>query len=327
MSVSSGYHVPALLAEVLELLLGGVASLSGGRSVFLDGTLGGGGHFRAVAGALSGRCGGEAPVAIGIDRDREAVFNARRAGFDGIEADVIIEQARFSEFDSVLRAYNIERVHALLVDLGVSSRQIDAPERGFMYMKDAPLDMRMDQGGGMTAAEFLERSDECEVAFALEKYGDIRNARRMAGAIKSYMRSKKILTSVDLKECIEREYGPNLKIQIFAKLFQALRIAVNGELDELRLFLGKSVKYLAQGGRVAVISYHSLEDRMVKEFFKSAEAPCTCPPNRPVCVCNKRILLKRVNRKAVTASEEEINSNPRSRSARLRVAERTGASC
>jgi 16S rRNA (cytosine1402-N4)-methyltransferase len=312
-----GYHVPVLLGETLSLLVGG-----GG--VYVDGTLGGGGHFRAIAERASAGGGASAtpPIIIGIDRDREAAENARRAGFDGLSAKIIIEQARFSEFDSVLRKHNIERVQGLFVDLGVSSRQIDEPSRGFMYMSDAPLDMRMDQSGGETAAEFLERCGEDELAWALDKYGEVRNARRMAGAVKAFARQRKILTSADLKACIAREYGDNFKIQALAKLFQALRIAVNGELDELRAFLDKSVDYLAVGGRVAVISYHSLEDRMVKEFFRVGEEPCVCDPRQPVCNCGKPVLFRRVSRKAVTAGEEEVKRNPRARSARLRVAER-----
>jgi 16S rRNA (cytosine1402-N4)-methyltransferase len=324
MSVTE-YHVPVLLGEVLSLLVGDgdtVAS-SVNKKVYVDGTLGGGGHFRAVVGALSGRGEAGEYLVIGIDRDREALDNVRRAGFDRAGVQAILEQSRFSEFDSILREHGIDRVSGLLVDLGVSSRQIDAPGRGFMYMRDAPLDMRMDQSGGLTAAEFLERSGEDELALVFEKYGEIRNAGRMAGVIKDYMKHSKILTSADLKACLTREYGANIKIQALAKLFQALRIAVNGELEELRLFLDKSVHWLAAGGRIAVISYHSLEDRMVKEFFRAAEEACVCAPGLPVCTCNKPVLLKRVNRKAVMASDEEITRNPRSRSARLRVAERT----
>lgn len=326
----SGYHVPVLLKEVLELFVVGAG-------VYVDGTLGGGGHFRAIAAAMEegGPSGGAASpnavglsqrtVLIGIDRDSEALDNARRAGLAGIGAEVILEQSRFSEFDSVLAKHNIDKVHGLFVDLGVSSRQIDVPERGFMYMKDSPLDMRMDSSGPLTAARFLEECGEAELAQVLEEYGEVRNSQRMARAIKEHMVHNSILTSADLKACIAREYGPHVKIQVFAKLFQALRIAVNGELDELRTFLDKSVKYLAEGGRVAVISYHSLEDRIVKEFFRKAEEACVCPPHQPVCVCDKPVLFRRVNRKAVTASEGELSRNPRSRSARLRVAERTGA--
>jgi 16S rRNA (cytosine1402-N4)-methyltransferase len=322
----SGYHVPVLLNEVLELFAGGVSAAppSDGPLVYVDGTLGGGGHFRAVIDALSKGAGARDIVAIGIDRDAEAIENARRIGFGGVRAEVMLEQSRFSEFDAVLRKLGIDKVHGLFVDLGVSSRQIDVAGRGFMYMGDAPLDMRMDQGGGVTAAEFLERGDEGEIASALEAYGEIRNAPRMAAAIKDYMRHDKIRTSADLKACLEREYGPNLKIQVLAKLFQALRIAVNGELSELRAFLDKSADRLCGGGRIAVLSYHSLEDRMVKGFFRAAEGACACAPGLPVCDCGRPALLRRVNRKAVTAPEEEVARNPRSRSARLRVAERIG---
>lgn len=335
MSGAAVYHCPVLLEESVGLLVTGAG-------VYVDGTLGGCGHFGAIVGRISalaladGAYSGAAsggfagadcvsPLLIGIDRDAEAVERARRSSFgiDTAGVRVIIEQSRFSEFDVVLGKYGIERVQGLFVDLGVSSRQIDEPGRGFAYMRDAPLDMRMDRGAGITAAELIERCSESELGEILEKYGEIRNARRMAVAVKSYMRHNKMDTSADLKACIAREYGENVKLQLLAKLFQALRIAVNGELDELRAFLDKSLSYLAKGGRIAVISYHSLEDRTVKEFFRSAEAACVCPPNQPVCTCGKQVLLRRINRKAITASEEEIERNPRARSARLRVAERT----
>jgi len=221
-----------------------------------------------------------------------------------------------------LSKHGIEQVQGLFVDLGVSSRQIDEPDRGFMYMRDAPLDMRMDQSAGMTAAEFLEQCGEGELSEILENYGEIKNAPRLARAIKAYMADNEIKTSADLRNCVTWEYGERVDIKLLAKLFQALRISVNGELAELRAFLDKSVTYLSKGGRVAVISYHSLEDRMVKDFFKLSEASCICDPNQPVCTCDKKVLLRRINRKAITASDEEIKHNPRSRSARLRVAEK-----
>lgn len=313
------YHIPVLLNEVLEFFVSG-----GG--VYVDGTIGGGGHFRAIAGKAAERAGlsenGLPVVMIGIDRDGEAAERARQSSFDGIGAKIIIEQARFSEFDAVLGKYNIEKVQGLFVDLGVSSRQIDEPARGFMYMKDAPLDMRMDQSGGTTAAEFLQRCEEEELTDIFDRYGEIKNAPRLARTVKSFTAGNKLETSADLKKCIVKEYGERVDIKLLAKLFQALRIAVNGELAELKTFLDKSITYLAEGGRLAVISYQSLEDRIVKDFFRNAEAPCVCDRNQPVCTCDKQVLLKRINRKAITASEEEIKRNPRSRSARLRVAER-----
>ena len=308
----SGYHVPVLLNETLSLL---VTNKDG---IYIDGTLGGGGHFRAIAGTLSDK-----GTAIGIDRDEDAINNVNNISFADVKANVIIEHSRFSQFDSVLQKHGIDKVYGLFVDLGVSSRQIDEPKRGFMYMKESDLDMRMDQGKGKTARELLEESSESELARILEKYGEIRNSRRMAAVIKSYMKHNKLLTSSDLKVCITKEYGANVKIQVFAKLFQALRIAVNSELEELAVFLDKSVKYLAEGGRLAVISYHSLEDRMVKEFMRKASQECECAPEVPVCKCRKVVLFKRITKKSVAAAEEEIAKNPRSRSARLRVAERT----
>jgi 16S rRNA (cytosine1402-N4)-methyltransferase len=308
---SFGYHVPVLLNETLSLLV------TGKNGIYVDGTLGGGGHFRAVAGTLS-----DNGIMVGIDRDADAVKNAGETGFADVKAKVIIEQSRFSQFDSVLQKHGITKVNGLFVDLGVSSYQIDEPERGFMYMKESGLDMRMDRSKGLTARELLEESGESELARILEKYGEIRNAHRMAAVIKSYMKHNELLTSFDLKTCITNEYGSNVKIQVFAKLFQALRIAVNGELEELAVFLDKSVKYLSAGGRLAVISYHSLEDRMVKDFIRKAEEECECAPEIPVCRCNKSALFKRITKKAVTASDDEVLKNPRSRSARLRVAER-----
>jgi len=311
------YHVPALLNETLELLVSG-----GG--VYVDGTLGGGGHFRAIAGrAAALSVNGSAPaVMVGIDRDGEAVERARGEGFGGVNAEIIIERARFSEFDAVLGKHNIEKVQGLFVDLGVSSRQIDEPVRGFMYMKDAPLDMRMDQSGGTTAAELLRNCGEEELTDIFDRYGEIKNAPRLARTVKAFIANNRMETSADLKSCVIKEYGGRVDIKLLAKLFQALRIAVNGELAELKTFLDKSITYLAEGGRLAVISYHSLEDRTVKDFLREAEASCVCDPNQPICTCNKQVLLKRINRKAVTASEEEIKRNPRARSARLRVAER-----
>ncbi|MFP4163244.1 MAG: 16S rRNA (cytosine(1402)-N(4))-methyltransferase RsmH [Chitinispirillaceae bacterium] len=309
----SDYHTPVLLQEVLNLL-----SIKE-NGAYLDGTLGGGGHFRAIAERLS-----DTGVVIGIDRDREALENVEARKLD-VKPKVILEQTRFSSFDQVLEKNGLKKVDGLLVDLGVSSKQIDAADRGFSYMQEADLDMRMDQESGISARELLKTVDEEELADILSKYGEIRNPGRMARAIKVYMKQHEIETSTDLRNCIVGEYGSSVKIQVFAKLFQALRIAVNSELEELRVFLSKSLKYLNRGGRLAVISYHSLEDRMVKEFIREAEESCICPPELPMCRCNKPVYLKRVNRKIVTASGEEIERNPRSRSARLRVAERTEA--
>ncbi len=306
------YHTPVLLNEVLQFL----DVKQGG--IYVDCTLGGGGHFWAIASRLS-----EKGVMVGIDRDLEAVEHNRKRSAAAVKATTIISRGRFSDFDKVLDENGIECVDGFLLDLGVSSHQIDEPQRGFSYMLDSTLDMRMDSTAGITARELLLSSTREELTHILECFGEIRNASRMARALKDWLEHRSLDTSTDIRNCIISEYGPNVKYKVLAKLFQALRIAVNRELEELTMFLHKSLGYLCAGGRLAVISYHSLEDRAVKEFIVANEGKCICPRDLPVCVCDKPSLLKRVSRKAVVPKEEELKSNPRSRSARLRVASRT----
>ena len=302
------YHQPVLKEEVCDLL---ITDKSG---CYLDCTRGGGGHFRALAEKLSVNA-----VLIGIDRDMDAInWNKKAIISDG--PSIIIEQSRFSLFDEVLEKHNITGLNGALLDLGVSSFQIDTAARGFTYMKDSVLDMRMNPSEGISAWELLEQSSEEQLSSILSEYGEVHNSVRMARAIKS---CKGIKTSADLRSCLAEEYGPNLQIKVIAKVFQALRIAVNDELGELKRFLSKITGYLLSGGRLAVIAYHSLEDRMVKEFIREQEQGCVCPIDLPYCTCGKQVLLKRITRKAVRASTAEVKSNPRSRSARLRVAERT----
>jgi 16S rRNA (cytosine1402-N4)-methyltransferase len=306
------YHIPVLLEESIQ----GLAVQPGG--VYVDCTLGGGGHFAAIIAAL-----GEAGTAIGIDNDPESIAIVKRQTI-ATNVNVIIEHNRFSALDSVLRRHGLTCVDGILIDLGVSSHQIDSTTRGFSYVSDAPLDMRMDQGNGMTAAQLLATTSEEELARILSDYGEVHNASRMSRALKSCMRSRRLLTSADLKTCLAAEYGPNLENKVLAKIFQALRIAVNHELDELAGCLDKSVDALRKGGRLAVISYHSLEDRLVKNFIRRQEHGCTCPKSVPRCICGSVSKFKRITKKAVRPSEEEIARNRRSRSARLRIAEKTG---
>lgn len=308
MSAEKFYHEPVLKDEVCTLL---ITDKSG---CYLDCTLGGGGHFRAIAGRLSSDA-----VIIGIDRDMDAI-NWSRNNIPENGPKMIIEQSQFSQFDNVLKKHNIELLNGALLDLGVSSFQIDKVERGFTYMQDSNLDMRMNTSEGIPASELIEKSTEDELATILAEYGEVHNAARMARVIKA---KEGLKTSSDLRRCLTQEYGPNLQIKVLAKVFQALRIAVNDELGELKTFLDKITRYLVPGGRLAVIAYHSLEDRIVKDFIREQELGCICPIDAPYCTCNKQVLLKRVTKKAVQASEEEINRNPRSRSARLRVAQKT----
>lgn len=303
------YHAAVLLAESIE----GLAVRPGGA--YLDGTAGGGGHLQAILDQLGG-----AGTAVGLDRDPDAIAYLR-AHIDPRGARLILAQSRFSELDRVCAENGIEALDGVLLDLGVSSYQLDTAERGFSYQAEAPLDMRMDPGRGQTAAQLLRRSNVATLERILREYGEVTNAPRMARAIASCAHSGGLVTTTDLRACLEAEYG-SMKPKVLSKVFQALRIAVNRELEELETFLAKMVGLLRAGGRVAVISYHSLEDRLVKNAMRDWEGRCVCPPELPVCRCGRRAVFKRITRRAVRPSDDEIRVNRRARSARLRVAER-----
>ena len=304
------YHVPVLLEESIN----GLSIKPGG--IYLDCTLGGGGHFRKLANMLD-RQG----IAIGIDRDPEAIKWVLDHFPNGMPK-LLIEQCKFSDFDKVLKKHSIKNIDGLLIDLGLSSHQIDSPHRGFSYKVDTELDMRMDPMDKLTAEEIIAGSSEDELSRILNDYGDVRNSQRMAAALSRFSKKQGIATSGDLHRCLEEEYGTPIKYKVLSKIFQALRIAVNNELGELRTCLNKAALYLKKGGRLVVIAYHSLEDRIVKNFIREYEGQCVCLPCEPICKCNKLSVFKRINRKAVFASSIEINRNSRARSARLRIAEK-----
>jgi 16S rRNA (cytosine1402-N4)-methyltransferase len=286
------------------------------EGIYVDCTLGGGGHFQAIIDRLSA-----SGMAIGIDRDPDAI--AWCAGhIDRKGVTVALKQERFSSLDAVLKGLHVDAVDGVLLDLGVSSHQIRAEKRGFSYMKDARLDMRMDPAGATTAGDILRESTVQQLAEILAKYGEIRNPVRMAQTIKNYMKHNTLTTSGELRNCLQIEYGGVMKIKVLAKLFQALRIAVNDELSELSRCCEQAVLRLRQGGRLVVISYHSLEDRFVKNFMRDAGKGCACPPGIPVCVCGGEKTLKRIITRAIVSSPDEIKRNPASRSARLRMAEK-----
>jgi 16S rRNA (cytosine1402-N4)-methyltransferase len=304
------YHIPVLLQESMEAL----AIKTDG--VYVDATAGGGGHLRELAARLDSR-----GTAVGIDRDPDAIARCK-AHLGSVQPTVILEQSPFSRLDMILKSHGLSAIDGLLLDLGVSSHQIDDGPRGFSYMQDAKLDMRMDPSQGISAAEFLAASDEHELARILSSYGEIRNPMRMARAFVRYAAHKAMNTSGDVRQCLTEEYGPALPIKVIAKVFQAVRIAVNNELSELAACLGHAVSYVKKGGRIVIISYHSLEDRIVKNFIRDNEQPCRCPQSIPYCICGKKILLKRINKKVIIPTDIEVQSNPRARSARMRVAEK-----
>jgi 16S rRNA (cytosine1402-N4)-methyltransferase len=304
------YHVPVLVQEVLDAL----AIKPDG--IYVDATVGGGGHFKEIIARLNKK-----GTAVGIDRDPEAIEWCRAHTGAG-EARVILQQCEFSRFDTVLEQYGMSKIDGLLLDLGVSSRQIDSQKRGFSYMKQTDLDMRMDPTSGISAAQFCSETSEQGLATVLSSYGEITNPLRMARAIKKCQSARTLCTSGDLVQCLRGEYGQGFPIKVLARVFQALRIVVNRELDELSTCLEKALSYVKTGGRIVVISYHSLEDRIVKNFFRDKEQACSCPKVLPRCICGNKALLKRINKKVVVPSAGEIQSNLRARSAKFRAAEK-----
>jgi len=305
-------HRPVLLRETIELL----AAARGG--LFVDCTVGLGGHSEAILQAAS------TSQVLGIDRDAEAIGLARQrlalygSRFRAVHAD-------FRELTRVLATAKVRQVHGVLADLGVSSLQLDSPTRGFSFRHDAPLDMRMDMTSGETAAELLGRLSEVELARIIFEYGEERRARRIARwIVKRRESGEPIRTTRDLAELVQRAAGPEKQRRIHpaTRTFQALRIAVNSELESLDHFLVEAVDHLEPDGRLAVISFHSLEDRIVKRTLLKLSGRCQCPPRLPKFICGAARLLEVLTKKPITPAEDEVAENPRSRSARLRGARR-----
>ncbi|MBN1576737.1 MAG: 16S rRNA (cytosine(1402)-N(4))-methyltransferase RsmH [Chitinispirillaceae bacterium] len=303
------YHTPVLSQEVCEVLCS-----KNKKGVVLDATLGGGGHFNMIARQLE-----SGAKLIGLDRDPDAVAGNREHPVDS-RATIIIEQGRFSQIKEILGKHAIKKVDGVIADLGVSSFQIDNVDRGFSFMRECGLDMRMNQHEGETASKLIDRLSVGELSDILETCGEVRNAPRMAAALKNA--PMPLRTSGDLRECLNREYGRQLPYKVLAKVFMAIRISLNDEINELRRFLESIVPLLAAGGRIAVISYHSIEDRIVKSFFRSQERHCICPEAALFCSCGRPGQLKRITKSPIFASVQEIEQNPRARSARLRAAEK-----
>ena len=303
-------HVPVLADEVRGLL-----AVSPGETV-VDATFGAGGHARVLAAGLQGK-----GRFVAIDRDATV-----RPFFQRFEREAGV-QTRFlrGELSVVLSQLGANGVEAdaILLDLGVSSMQIDRPERGFSYAVDAPLDMRMDPSGELSAREIVNEWDERELATIFRRYGEERFARQIAQAIvrrrqeKAFERTGELVDVVKSSIPAPRRFGDGHPAK---RVFQALRIAVNEELDSLERALPAALSMLRPGGRLAVISFHSLEDRMVKRFFAAQARGCTCPPELPVCVCGNEPTMRLLTRKAVRPSPQEIAENPRSASAKLRAA-------
>jgi 16S rRNA (cytosine1402-N4)-methyltransferase len=306
-------HVPVLLNEVLEYL----DPKSGG--VYIDGTLGMGGHTSEIL----KRSYPDGKV-IGIDRDTEALKIAKER-LQEFGDRVFLMHGNFSEMGRIAHELGIKEVDGILLDVGVSSLQIDMDIRGFSFLRDAPLDMRMDTTCGITAADIVNNYSVEELQNILWKFGEEGYARRIVREIIKTREIAKIETTRELARIVERSIPRKdwpREIHPATKTFQALRIAVNDELGSLERGLDAGINLLKGGGRLCVISFHSLEDRIVKNRFRDWENPCICPPSLPVCSCGKVKTARVLTKKAVKASEDEITVNPRARSARLRVAEK-----
>ena len=299
-------HVPVMAGEVVHYLL------HDRSRVVLDGTVGYGGHAEAILRAS------DAVRLIGVDRDPEAIEGAARR-LHGFADRVTLVQGHYSDLGPALAGVGM--VDGVLLDLGVSSPQIDDARRGFAHGASGPLDMRMGRGGE-TAAELLARLNADELARLLKNLGEVRQPRRVARAIRAAVERGEMRTTADLRNAVTGALGRGAPPAELSRVFQAVRIAVNAELDHLRRFLDGVLAALRPGGRLVVLSYHSLEDRMVKEFMRDAARECICPPGVPVCVCGRAPALRLLTRKAVRAGEAETRANPRARSAVLRAAEK-----
>lgn len=287
--------------------------------VYLDGTLGGAGHARLILEATS-----PDGVLIGMDHDAAALAAAKN-NLATFGERAILRQGNFSDMDAHLDFLEIDRLDGILLDLGVSSHQLDSPERGFSFREDGPLDMRMNPTAGVSAATVVAEADVNELKRIFREYGEERWAGKIARAIVMDREQTPFETTLQLADLISRvvpaSKGPQ-RIHPATRVFQALRIHVNGELESLRSGLDAAWKRLKTGGRLVVISFHSLEDRMVKQTFRALATGCVCPPRLAVCACGQQPAVRVLTRKAVRATEDEININPRSRSAVLRAMEK-----
>ena len=303
-------HKPVLFTETIESLA------IRPEGVYIDGTMGGGGHSEAILQRLtSGKL-------LSIDQDPDAIEAAGRRL--SRYPNSLIARGNFCEMDKLAAEWGITSVDGILLDIGVSSHQLDEAERGFSYQQDAPLDMRMNPDRPFSAYDVVNGYDEDELDRVIFTYGEERWARRIAQFIVKEREAKPIETTGELVDIIKkavpkgaRKDGPHPA----KRTFQAIRIEVNGELEVLQRAIDDVAARLAVGGRLCIITFHSLEDRIVKEAFRKQENPCICPPQFPVCVCGKKPLGRVITRKPILPSKEELEENPRSRSAKLRVLE------
>ena len=301
-------HLSVLYHEIIHALSPHSAGL------YVDGTLGAGGHAWGILDASSPN-----GKLLGLDLDPQALglAQARLSSFQG---RAILRKASYTEMEQQLDTLGWSAVDGIVLDLGVSSMQFDTPERGFSYRTEAPLDMRFDPNGSITAAHLVNDLPEKELADLIYRYGEERRSRQIARTI---IAERPITSTLQLANLISRvNRGHASKLHPATRTFQALRIAVNAELDSIEMVLPMAVGVLKSGGRLAVISFHSLEDRIVKQYFRQESQDCLCPPKQPICTCGHKAVLKEISRRPVRPADSEVDANPRARSARLRIVEK-----
>ena len=306
-------HIPVMLAEAIERL-----SLRPG-DICVDGTVGGSGHAAAICNAI-------APdgIFIGLDQDRDAIDNANRV-LKGFKTTVHLFHGNFVKMPDFLSQINIPAVDGILLDLGISFHHVAASGRGFSFNKDEPLDMRMDTRSRVKARDLVNDLDEAKLRGLFQRYGEERWSKQIARKIvlerkQHVIRSSRQLADIVCQAVPRSAWKPGFHPA--TRIFMALRIVVNRELERLEQFLETAIDFLKPGGRICVLSFHSLEDRIVKQRFKTLENPCTCPPDLPVCACGRQPMLKVLTKKARQPSADEVLANPMSRSTKLRAAEK-----
>ena len=307
-------HIPAMLKEVISYL-----NCRPGK-IYVDGTLGGSGHAGAICDRIAP--GG---LFIGIDQDIDAINHAK-AVLDYDEVQIHLLHGNFSNLVLYLSKLKVEAVDGMLLDLGLSQHQLESSGRGFSFRNNEPLDMRMDIRSPRTAAELVNNLAQQDLQKLFKDYGEERWAKQIARRIVEIRRQKKIHTSRELVQCVAGAIPPQAaakqQIHPATRVFMALRIAVNDELAQLEAFMASAVDYLNPGGRLCVLSFHSLEDRIVKQRLKALEKGCTCPPRLPQCVCGTKPQVRILTKKVMRPTEEEVAANPMARSTRLRAAEK-----
>ena len=303
-------HEPVLLNETVNNL---VMNTSG---IYIDGTIGFGGHASKIISKLNNK-----GRLIGIDLDPYALKCSNNNLSKFPKKSYSLYKGNFSEFPLIINKMGISKVDGIVVDLGISSYQIDSGHRGFSYMNDGILDMRFDNENGISAKDLLNNISDLELGIVIKKFSDEKQHKKIAKNIVKYSKQGKMNTTFDLKQAVQEVVNPRYLNKTLSRVFQSIRIAVNNELENLKIFLENITKHIIKGGRIAIITFHSIEDFIVKNFFKENSVSCICPPSFPICNCNVHPKLKIIHKKGISPSIEEIKKNPRSRSARLRVAE------